>query len=520
MSNYKGDHEKMRMVKKYLPYANIAVDRKWFNPVTKTEHVFRQGDFSIKSTKFYTRSAFWLEDMLGLRSNTYKFAQRQLKRDLVRTGIKSNRTIESVVRDGLCTGCGTCVGICPMDAIEMVIDHRRGIYLPYLDKEKCDQCGICFHVCPGHAVDFKQLNQEIFGKEPRDALFGNYLNCYIGHATDYDIRYNSASGGLVTALLIFALDEGIIDGALVTKMRKDRPLEPQPFIARTREEIISAAKSKYCPVSANIALKEILKEEGRFAVVGLPCHIQGIRKAEIVNKRLKEKIALHFGILGMHTDSFSETEFILQKYGIRKELVAQLDYRGQGWPGTVTIHLKDGTAKSIPYLDYITLHGLRLFTPRRCNLCRDMTSELADVAFMDPWLPEVLAHEKTGKSLIMPRTKVGKAICQSAKSKKVIEMEEIASSKAAQAQGGLEFPTKEVKVMHFLFRILGHPTPSYNYDTPLLRPGLANYLRALVIYFNEMVSSKSYLRGFISPLCYMESHIFRIVRFIASRRTR
>jgi coenzyme F420 hydrogenase subunit beta len=46
----------------------------------------------------------------------------------------------------------------------------------------------------------------------------------------------------------FALEEGIIDGALVTRMKKDRPLEPEPFIARTREEIIEASKSKYCGV--------------------------------------------------------------------------------------------------------------------------------------------------------------------------------------------------------------------------------------------------------------------------------
>lgn len=59
---------------------------------------------------------------------------------------------------------------------------------------------------------------------------------------------------MVSALLIFALEQGIIDGALVTKMSENNPLEPQPFIARTREEIISAAKSKYCPVRIRLPL--------------------------------------------------------------------------------------------------------------------------------------------------------------------------------------------------------------------------------------------------------------------------
>src|SRR5690606_36009483 len=114
---------------------------------------------------------------------------------------------------------------------------------------------------------------------------------------DDNIRYNSSSGGLVTQILCFALEKGIINGALVTKMNKESPLQPQPFIARTKEEIIEASTSKYCPVPANMALKEILSSDvEKVAVVGLPCHIMGIRKAEMKNNLLKNKIVLHMGI--------------------------------------------------------------------------------------------------------------------------------------------------------------------------------------------------------------------------------
>jgi len=227
----------------------------------------------------------------------------------------TQKTIAQVVKDGLCTGCGTCVSLCPEEAIKLIIDEKKGIYISELDEDGCNNCGICYKVCPGHEVDFKGLNLEIFGKEPEDILIGNYLNCYTGHSTDYNIRYNSSSGGLVTALLIFALEEGIIDGALVTRMKRDNPIEPEPFIARTVEEIIEASKSKYCPVPANIALKEILdsKEGEKFAVVGLPCHIHGVRKAEQINKKLKEKIVLHLGIFCNHVPNFWGTKLLLQR---------------------------------------------------------------------------------------------------------------------------------------------------------------------------------------------------------------
>ncbi|MCK4454585.1 4Fe-4S binding protein, partial [Candidatus Parcubacteria bacterium] len=146
----------------------------------------------------------------------------------------TDKIIFTVVKHDLCTGCGTCVSLCPNEAIELVIDKKKGIHIPEIDENRCNNCGICYKICPGHEVDFKTLNLEIFGKEPEDVLIGNYLNCYVGHATNYDIRYNSASGGLITQLLIFALEEGIIDGALVTRMKRDSPLEPEPFIARTK----------------------------------------------------------------------------------------------------------------------------------------------------------------------------------------------------------------------------------------------------------------------------------------------
>ena len=163
--------------------------------------------------------------------------------------MKKDETITSVVDGGLCTGCGTCVSLCPLSAIGLIKDNSRGIYIPRVDQAICNQCGICFQVCPGHSVDFDQLNMSIFGKKPENTVLGHFINCYTGYATDFDIRYNAASGGLVSAMLIYALEKGLIDGALVTGMSKINPLEPEPFIARTREEVISASKSKYFPVT-------------------------------------------------------------------------------------------------------------------------------------------------------------------------------------------------------------------------------------------------------------------------------
>lgn len=419
---------------------------------------------------------------------------------------KEAKTIEKDVKakDDLCTGCGTCVGICPKDAIRMVLEERKGVYIPKINEEKCIGCGTCYEVCPGNSVDFKALNLDIFGKEPEDVLTGNYQSCYIGHATDDDLRYNAASGGVVTALLLFALERGIIDGALVTRMKRDRPLEPEAFIARTEEEIIEASKSKYCPVTANIVLKEILnsKEGEKFAVVGLPCHIQGIRKAESVNKKLKEKIVLHLGIFCSHTDTFWQTEFLLNKLGLKEAEIAKIDYRGQGWPGTMSIRLKNGEKVSVPYSEVISLHNLWLYALPRCALCCDLTSELADVSCGDAWLPEIRANEKKGKSIVVSRTNVGKALCMEATRDGSIELEEVDPYKVKQSGGMMQTKKKDIKVQFFIRRLFNKAIPIYN--TTLLRPRPINYLRGAIVHLNVWLSSKRYLRRFIAPLSRIE----------------
>jgi coenzyme F420 hydrogenase subunit beta len=64
-----------------------------------------------------------------------------------------NLTIDSIVGEGLCTGCGTCIGVCPKEAITLTNNKAKGIYLPKRDREKCNLCGVCYAVCPGYSVD-------------------------------------------------------------------------------------------------------------------------------------------------------------------------------------------------------------------------------------------------------------------------------------------------------------------------------------------------------------------------------
>lgn len=396
------------------------------------------------------------------------------------------KTIDSVLKNKLCTGCGTCIGLCPNKALGLTLDYERGAYLPKLNKERCTECSICYEVCTGSGINFESLNKKIFGKKPNNVLIGNYLNCYTGYATDRKIRYNSASGGIITQLLIFALEVGMIDGALVTKMRWNEPLKPEPFIAKTKYEIIEASKSKYCPVSTNIALSEILENDGKFAVVGLPCHIQGVRKAELINRKLKERIVLHLGLLCSHVPTFWATELLLQRMGVEKSEIVRLDYRGEGWPGSMRILLKDGTKKMLQQPLSWNFLSLDFFTPRRCLMCSDGLNELADLSFGDAWLPE-FSKDKLGTSLLIARSSIGERLLEKARLAGKIELEEILPDKVIQSQlNTLYFKKKNVNSR---IKWLGQ---KIKYDNTL-EPNASDYLFALFICLNNRIFSKQTL---------------------------
>ena len=403
-------------------------------------------------------------------------------------------TILKVTENSLCSGCGTCIALCPNKAIKMNINHVKGIYIPIIEEKKCNNCEKCYNICPGRHVDFRQLNLEIFSKEPENFLVGNYLNCYIGCSKDYDIRFHSSSGGLITQILIYALEEGIINGVIVTKMSKDHPLEPDVFIARTTNEIIEASKSKYCPVPVNVCLEEILKtkKEEKFAVVGLPCHIHGIRKAETLNKELKGKIVLTIGLLCNHVPNFWGTEIFLKKFNLNKSDIKELNYRGDGWPGTIGILKENGEKNMISYSDFWNFAGSSLFYPKRCLMCIDGTSEFSDVSFGDAWLPE-FSKDKIGVSIIISRNQISEKILNSMKLDNYIKISKITPERLIRSQlVMLYFKKKSLYSLKKLFKMYPNYIVSEEMKTDLI-----DFSLGFFFYFNSFLFSKSLMRNIL-----------------------
>ena len=317
--------------------------------------------------------------------------------------------IDQVVENGLCTRCGTCAGCCPEGVIGC-----DGKGYPVVN-EGCAECGRCIEVCPGIEVNYPYYAGDLFSKSATAAeLEGNYLDVIVSHSTDENLRKGSSGGGIVTQLLLFLLRTKKIDGAIVVTADLKEPWKSRVILATPEDEIAQSAGSRYVIIPVNSVLKEVLAREGRFALVGLPCQIQGLRKAQRYIPELREKIFIVIGLYCHTNIELEASTFLLRKNKISLDSVKKFDYRGGEWPGGIVATLRDGTVK--PLHKYDIKDGAinylkRLFYIDRCYLCIDAASELADISVADAWIRDEtgdwIFKGSTGWSIIITRTEKG-----------------------------------------------------------------------------------------------------------------
>jgi len=370
------------------------------------------------------------------------------------------------------------------------------------------------------------MNSEVFGKQPEDPVLGNFLQCYIGHSNDSGICSASSSGGVVTHLLVYALEKGLIDGAVVARMKKGDPLKTEVVVARTRGEIISASKSKYCPVATNVVLKAISAENGRFAVVGLPCHMHGIRMAEALSDELKSRIVLHVGLFCGHTVSFEGTEVLLRKLRVNRDQVEKIEYRGHGWPGSMSVKLKNGRGKQFRFNKdwkaYWNLFSPFFFTPLRCLMCPDLFNEVSDISAGDAWLPE-FAGSRTGQSVIISRTSAAERMLGDMLKEKAVWLKTVPSSKIIESQAfSFNFKKENLSGRLSVFGMLGKKAP--HIDPEPCRPRAVASIGGIVSYCSHRFSSSKRLRFMLiyAPLPLFRAYfgIFRCISILSANPRR
>ena len=317
-------------------------------------------------------------------------------------------SVQRVYDDGLCTQCGTCAALCPKGAIGLAWDAWRG-YRIVVDVEACTDCGHCLTVCPGPGIDFSPGAwwRGDDDETPAPDFLGPWRGLWFGWAADPETRHAGASGGVATAILQGALERGLIDGALLVGSDPDNALATLPVLARTAGEVAACRGSKYNVAALNVLLHTVMGDSGRYALVGLPCHIHGLRLAQRHSRRLRERVVLALGIFCGLTGEPRATALAARRSGVDPAELVRVGYRGPGWPGVLRLETTSGAVCEVPYPDYYDPY-VAACTPPRCRLCPDALAELADLSIGDAWLDRFTGSD--GVSDLIARTEAGERL--------------------------------------------------------------------------------------------------------------
>jgi coenzyme F420 hydrogenase subunit beta len=295
----------------------------------------------------------------------------------------------------------------------------------------------------------------------RNAYFGEFENVYIGNGLQKEVLAKCASTGIVSSLLLFGLEQKLWDGALVVTPRKNEPFDPIIAIAKTADEILAAASSHYFPLPACLGLKEIFEQPGRFAFVGLPCHVAGLRKMQWIDPALREKIPLVIGLFCGFTPQPLGTKYLLELIQVPESEVDSIHYRERPWPGRFTVHLKNGKTVATPKdIGIGLLHFL--FNHTRCALCPDESAELADISVGDAW-----NLDTDLKTIIVARNRNAVEMLAKAKESGYIDLAtaEISDLMVTQRQMAL-FKKHGVAARMFLRKALFMDVPQFRCSLP------------------------------------------------------
>jgi len=312
-------------------------------------------------------------------------------------------TVEDIAEEYLCNSCGACSVICPENAITSR-ETVGGYLFPEIDEDKCTNCGQCPEVCPG--IKFGDHLKENL---PDDPFEGEALSAHLAKATNQKIFDNSQSGGAVTAILTHALENNVIDGAIVTTMKPGNPPRPESFIAKNPDELIEAQKSKYSPVPILKNIGTVLQKDLRIGLVGLPCHIHGLFNLYDKIPELKEKVEFTIGLFCDRALTLKAIDYLLS---LADEVPAPKnlhfrDKQANGYPGSVKIFDRNNKEKVFPPSERKQIKNF--FTPLRCRLCYDKICTFSDISIGDPWGIKK-ADKQKGESAVIIRNNTGKRI--------------------------------------------------------------------------------------------------------------
>lgn len=331
-------------------------------------------------------------------------------------------TIERVRRGELCTGCGLCAGLA--DGGFALEEAAPGYLRPPGRAELAPQAEAALaFACPGSRIAPWRAEGTVHPS------WGPITTCQTGHATDPEVRHQGSSGGILTALALMALEQGLVDGIVHVAADPDRPTRNRTVISRDRASVLDAAGSRYAPSSPLEQIGSLLASGERYLFIGKPCDVSALVALAEHDPRVHTTFPYRLSFFCGGIPSFAGTGRILTAMGLSGRKLASFRYRGNGWPGLTEARTLDGETATMRYAESWGRY-LSAEVQYRCKICPDAVGGVADIAAADAWYGGESGYpqfeEQEGRSLVIGRSAAAQELLDLAVRLGKVELEALA----------------------------------------------------------------------------------------------
>lgn len=310
--------------------------------------------------------------------------------ELNRGGFKAvDFLMREVVDTGKCVGCAACVTICPADVFDYRDEHPVDCR-----NDACVYCELCADVCPVLRPQDADVRSLLGYRRPtQDEGFGPYNYALLARATRPDIKARAQDGGVVTTMLIHALQNGLIQGVVAGDVDAQNPQLGQAKLATTPAELLRCSGSRYTYSPNTLALLEAMDRDVRpLAVVGVPCQVEGMRQQQYSSIRLEmaqwyqKNVNLVIGLFCSESFTGESIQALAQRLHVDPQEIVNINVKGK-----VVVRLRGGREEIIPLKEY------RKYARPACLYCLDYAADHADISVggigLDGWTFTVVRTE-------------------------------------------------------------------------------------------------------------------------------
>ena len=298
-----------------------------------------------------------------------------------------------IVDKSKCSGCHSCMNICPKNCIKMKVDEE-GFWYPQVDKEKCIECGICKKRCP-------ILN---------DMSIENNPKAYACYNLDEEIRKESSSGGIFTLLASYIIDNGgIVYGAAF-----NQNFEVEHIKVTDKQDLSKLQGSKYVQskLGSTYSKIKVYLEQGKLVYFsGTPCQIDGLLC--FLNKKYNNLICQDIVCHGVPSPNV--WKHYLKQFNLEKNAKILFRDKSTGWDSySFTIEQKNKFTQLSSNNEFMKVFIKDLCLRPSCYDCQSKSLHRnSDITLADFWgIKEICPdmYDDKGTSLVFVNSKKGQEI--------------------------------------------------------------------------------------------------------------